>query len=174
MCVQTWWGATLHTQHWAGIWGNIYARVPVSVSGNVLVHRQTNLFGDGVQGRRCFVIQEDRWILKNCTGDGNTLLLPPWNKWQATVNIRLQTKCLKYALLQRVSVCPFPSHNHHKWGAIAQTTQMLWGSVWQNRLPFNCEDESAGLRDFSHRVRLAFYYIWATCGLLKASGFQWV
>lgn len=52
-----------------------YVCMPMSASVNVLTGCQTNLFGDGIEGRRCFVIQEDRWILQYGTGDGDALLL---------------------------------------------------------------------------------------------------
>lgn len=37
---------------------------------------RTHLFGDGVQGRRRLVIQEDGRILEDGAGDGDALLLP--------------------------------------------------------------------------------------------------
>lgn len=62
-----------------------YVRMPVSVRVYLFMHCQAHLFCDRVEGRGCFIVKKYGWVLENCTGYGDTLLLPPWNK---TIHVR--------------------------------------------------------------------------------------
>lgn len=90
---------------------------------------RTHLFGDGVQGRRSLVVQEDGRILQYGAGDGDTLLFPTWNKRKKKCNTHLKAD---------------PTQSVQRRRANAQTALKLQASDGQKkRLLFNWEKKKS-------------------------------